>query len=111
MLFDELISKKKDDLMALLYKHHVDSMYAFGSVVTEKFDPERSDIDLIVEIEEDDPVEKGEHLLSLWDELEKFFNRKVDLLTQSSIKNPYLRKSIEATKIKIYDRRKKKILV
>lgn len=70
-----------------------------------------SDIDLLVEIDDSDPIERGENLLSLWDKFEDFFNRKVDLLTESSIRNPYLRDSIDATKILIYDGTGQKILV
>ena len=39
------------------------------------------------------------------------FNRKVDLLTDSSIRNPFLRKSIDTTKILIYDGAGQKVLV
>jgi len=49
--------------------------------------------------------------MSLWDKLEEFFHRKVDLLTNSSIKNPILRKNIDKTKILIYDGTGQKIFV
>ena len=56
-------------------------------------------------------MERGELLISIWDKLEDFFGRKVDLLTSGSIKNPYLKKSIDATKVLIYDGSKEKVLV
>ncbi|HBX49560.1 MAG: hypothetical protein A2275_11545 [Bacteroidetes bacterium RIFOXYA12_FULL_35_11] len=37
--------------------------------------------------------------------------RKVDMLTDSSIKNPYLRKNIDASKFLIYDGQRKKKIV
>jgi len=86
-------------------------MYAFGSSITPRFDVEKSDVDIIVELNENDPIEKGEKLLSLWDKLEDFFKRKVDLLTDQPIKNPYLKSSIERSKILIYDGEGEKILV
>jgi len=67
-------------------------MYAFGSATNDTFDEQSSDIDLVVELNESDPVERGEKLLSLWDKLELIFNRKVDLITETSIHNPYLKK-------------------
>jgi len=85
-------------------------LYAFGSSVTERFDVKKSDIDLLVEIDSKDPIDRGEKLLSLWDLFEVFFRRKVDLLTDSSIVNPFLRKSIDATKVLIYDGSGQKIL-
>jgi uncharacterized protein len=103
MIIRDEISKKRSDFVILCKRHKVKYLYAFGSSVSEKFDLERSDIDLLVEIDTKDPLERGEKLLSLWDLFEGFFNRKVDLLTESSIRNPFLRKSIDSTKVLIYD--------
>lgn len=50
-------------------------------------------------------------LLSFWDSLEILFDRKVDLLTEDSINNPYLKKSIESTKKLIYDGQGEKVFV
>ena len=86
-------------------------LYAFGSSVTDRFDSGTSDIDLLVEIDGSDPIERGEKLISLWDSFEDFFHRKVDLLTDSSIRNPFLRKSIDSTKILIYDGSGQKVLI
>ena len=102
MVINDLIGNR-DDFVALCRNHHVKQIYAFGSSVSDKFDPEKSDIDLLVEIDEPDPIEKGEKILSLWDKLEAFFKRKVDLLTNPNIRNPYLRQSIENSKVLIYD--------
>ncbi|HCY42434.1 MAG TPA: DNA polymerase subunit beta [Prolixibacteraceae bacterium] len=107
---DEILTRKKD-FEALCQNHQVKYLYAFGSSVTDRFDCEKSDIDLLVEIDDNDPIERGEKLLSLWDLLESFFRRKVDLLTDSSIQNPFLRKSIDSNKILIYDRSGEKVLV
>ncbi len=103
MIIKDQISKKKKDFILLCKSHSVKYLYAFGSSTDDRFDPKRSDIDLLVEIDSSDPLDRGEKLLSLWDLFENFFNRKVDLLTESSIHNPYLRKSIESTKVLIYD--------
>ena len=56
-------------------------------------------------------LEKGEKLLSLWDKLEDFFQRKVDLLTQKSLKNPFLLENIDKTKILLYDNERKEVFV
>jgi hypothetical protein len=74
-----------------------------GSSTNDRFNFTTSDIDLLLEIEASDPVERGEKLVSLWDNLESFLKRKVDLLTESSLRNPYLKTSIENTKVLIYD--------
>ncbi|HUV01191.1 MAG TPA: nucleotidyltransferase domain-containing protein [Bacteroidales bacterium] len=111
MKIKEEISKKRNEFAILCKNHKVKYLYAFGSSVSEKFDPNRSDIDLLVEIDSEDPLDRGEKLLSLWDLFENFFNRRVDLLTDSSIRNPFLRKSIDSTKVLIYDGSGQKILI
>ena len=111
MVIRDEILKRLNDFTTLCQEHQVKNLYAFGSSVTDKFDYNKSDIDLLVEIDNIDPIERGEMLISLWDTFERFFNRKVDLLTDSSIHNPFLRKSIDATKILIYNGAGQKVLV
>jgi len=111
MIIKDEISKGSVDFIALCIKHNVKYLYAFGSSVSDRFNHSSSDIDLIVEIEDKDPIERGEKLLSLWDTFEIFFHRKVDLLTESSIKHPFLKKNIDATKVLVYDGSTQKILV
>ncbi len=103
MVIDDLIGNREFDFKLLCRNHTVKYLYAFGSSVTNKFDFEKSDIDLVVEIEESDPIAKGEKLISFWDKLEEFFKRRVDLITNPNIRNPYLRQSIDKSKILIYD--------
>lgn len=84
-------------------------LYAFGSSVNNKFDTDRSDIDLFVEIDETDPVVKGSLLLDFLEDAELFFGRRVDMLTDQPIKNQILAENIERTKVLIYDREKQKV--
>jgi len=109
MLTDKVNFKLKE-FINLCKAHKVKELYAFGSVVNGNFTNE-SDIDLLVEIDEPDPLERGQLLLALWDQLENYFNRKVDLLTSNSLKNPYLKKSINSTRKLVYDGSKEKILL
>lgn len=82
----------------------VNKLYFFGSALTSRFDPGTSDIDILIETASLSPEERGERLLTLWDNLEMLFNRKVDLLTTDSLRNPFLKKEVEQTKKLIYDR-------
>lgn len=111
MIIKEEIAKQKEVFKSLCQKHNVKYLYAFGSSTGENFNYQSSDIDLLVEIDEPDPIERGEKLISLWDTFEKFFKRKVDLLTEVSVRNPYLRKSIDSSKVLIYDGTGSKILI
>jgi uncharacterized protein len=109
MNLKETINNKLDDFLRLCENHNVSNLYAFGSSITDRFDENLSDIDLLIEIDNEDPIERGENLINVWDKFELFFQRKVDLLTYSSIKNPILKKNIESTKVLIYDRKMHKV--
>ena len=111
MRIDPIIERHFDQLVALCKKYNVERVYVFGSVVTGDFKSKGSDIDFIVELAPMPPVEKGEKLLSLWNDLEKLYGREVDLLTDKPIRNPYLKKAIEETKQLIYDRKGQEISV
>lgn len=109
MKVKDSIRAKLVDFTTLCKLYNVKNLYAFGSATTDEFDEDTSDIDLLIEIDENDPLERGEKLIAIWDKLEEFFQRKVDLLTNSSIKNPVLRKNIEATKVLIYDGQRQEV--
>jgi predicted nucleotidyltransferase len=93
-----------EKLISLCNKYKVDRIFFFGSLVKGNFNSKTSDVDLIVEFENLSPIEKGESILKLWTELEQLFGRKVDLITNLNIKNPYLKKEIDNSKYLIYDR-------
>jgi len=98
------IENKLTDLSELCKKHQVSKLFVFGSVSKGTFNPKTSDLDLIVELTNLPPVEKGETLIRLWSELEQLFKLKVDLLTDKKLSNPYLINEIENSKILLYDR-------
>jgi len=106
------IEQYKYELKTLLQNNHaVKKFYLFGSALTTRFDEINSDIDVFVETENLHPEEKGELLITLWDNLEKLFNRKVDLLTENSLRNPYLIKEIGQTRKLIYDGQSRQIFI
>ncbi len=89
-------------VIELLKLHKIKRAYVFGSVLTNNFS-EHSDVDFLVNIQSDlDPVVTGGHLWDLTYELEDLLNRKVDLITERSLKNPYFIKQLNETKFQIY---------
>ena len=60
MIIKDVILNRLVDFRNLCKDHKVKYLYAFGSSVTDRFDPITSDIDLFVEIDAPDPVERGE---------------------------------------------------
>lgn len=96
------ISNKIELLKPIFQSHKVEKAYLFGSVTTEKFSAQ-SDIDLLVTFQDNiDPLEKGELWWSLYDSLRIHFNREIDLITESSLKNPYFIEEVNNTKQLIY---------
>ena len=89
----------------------INKLYFFGSALSPKFNKNTSDLDVFVEVADLPPESCGENLIDFWDNLELLFNRKVDLLTANSLRNPFLKKEIEQTKKLIYDRESRKIFI
>lgn len=81
----------------------VKSLYAFGSVLTDEFGGE-SDVDLIVDMEEIDPLEYTEKYFELKFGLEEILRRSVDLLEERADLNPIVRLEIERSKVMVYEK-------
>ena len=91
----------QNHLPALCRRYHVKTLYAFGSVLTEKFGYE-SDVDMIVAFN-DIPVEEyADNYFDFKFSLQDIFSRPVDLLEEQAVKNPYLRQNIDSNKQLIY---------
>jgi len=90
-----------EQIKKLCFQHKVKSLFAFGSVVSDNLKPE-SDIDLIVDIDSNDPIDYSDNYFDLKFRLEQILNRPVDLLEAKALKNPYLKKQIDTTKLPVY---------
>jgi len=89
-------------IVALLKKHKISSAFLFGSVVSNHF-KDTNDVNILVNLNDGlDPVEAGGHLWDLTYELETLLNRKIDLIYEGSLKNPYFINALNASKILIY---------
>jgi uncharacterized protein len=72
----------------LCRRYSVERMYLFGSVLTDAFDEEKSDVDVQAIFDERmEPLERGKTISSFWDALENLFHLKVDLLTKERVNN------------------------
>lgn len=96
-----LISQHIEQIKQLCRYYNVKHLFVFGSVLNNNFN-EHSDIDLLVSINETDPVKYSDNYFLLKSELEKILKRKIDLLEEKSIKNPYLLQQINQTKVILY---------
>lgn len=89
----------KKEIISFCKKWNIKEFYFFGSVLTENFSPEESDIDVMLEFLEEKGVSLFD-LVKIKQELEDQFKRKVDIVTKKGIgksKNPYKKKLILET--------------
>ena len=96
-----LIESNIDNVRTLCKLHKVQRMFVFGSVLSDRFQKD-SDIDLIVDFQGVDLYDYADNYFNLKESLENLFQREVDLLEDKAIKNPYLRKSIDSSKVLVY---------
>jgi hypothetical protein len=90
-----------EQIRQLCLANQVKTLFAFGSIVTEKFS-EDSDIDLVVDIAEKDPFLYSDKYFQIKYDLIDILGRKIDLLEEGAISNPYFKEELERTKVLIY---------
>ncbi|MCK9206187.1 MAG: nucleotidyltransferase domain-containing protein [Salinivirgaceae bacterium] len=96
-----VIDQNINQIVQLCKINKVRSLFAFGSVITDKFRPD-SDIDLVVDIDDNDPISYSNKYINLKFQLEEILKRQIDLLEQKAIRNKFLKSEIERTKVQIY---------
>lgn len=83
-------------------RYRVRRLDLFGSALTERFDPGRSDLDFLVTFEEGPPGGFRGRWFGLHDALEALLARKVDLIDAATIENPYFRRRVMETSRQIF---------
>jgi len=97
------LSDHLQQIKQLCKANNVRSLFAFGSVVANNLKP-TSDIDLLVDIDADDPLVYSDHYFELKFQLENVLQRPIDLLEEKAIKNTFLKKQIDLNKVLVYGR-------
>jgi predicted nucleotidyltransferase len=98
---NNIIIENIDKIKEYCKAYKVKELYAIGSVVSGKFS-ENSDIDLLVKFDNISIEEYTDNYFALHKMFRKIFNRKVDLITENSLSNPFFIKSIEKNKKLLY---------
>ena len=89
------------DIKELCIKCRVKHLYAFGSVLTEKFNT-HSDIDFIVDFEPVEIDQYADNYYALKFSLEEMLHRSIDLLEEKAVKNPYFKQVVNSQRRLIY---------
>lgn len=97
----KLIKKNLKAINALCKKHKVCRMFVFGSILTNRFNDE-SDVDLLVDFNKSEVEDYFNNFFNLKYALQNLLGRNVDLVEEQTIRNPYLKQSIDASKTLVY---------
>ena len=97
------IKNHRRELSELCKRLKIRRLEVFGSAATGEFEPDKSDVDFIVEFE-DPEAEPGllSRYITLSEELSKLLGTEVEIITPQSIRNPYFRRSVDRTRELVY---------
>ena len=96
-----LIIENKTKINQLCIDHNVEQLYAFGSILTNKFN-NKSDIDLLVQFASVNLKDYFDNYMNFKEKVESLFNRPVDIIENQAVKNPIFRKVLDREKRLIY---------
>ena len=101
-IMNSIIENNLIAINKLCKENRVEKLYVFGSVLNENFN-ENSDIDFIVEFNNKIPLlEYGDNYFELLFAFEDLFSKKIDLITEKSLRNPYFISELNSTKQIVY---------
>ena len=95
----KLIELNMDKIIALCLKYRVAKLWVFGSILTSRFNDE-SDVDFLVEFDEGkiELLDYADNYFDFIHAIESVVGRKVDMVVNRAIRNPYFRKEVDSTK-------------
>lgn len=100
-----LINRHIDQIIKICSDHHVEQLFIFGSVKTEKFN-DQSDVDILIQFSHlINPLEYFNNYMDFKEKLESLLNREVDIVENQAVKNPIFRKILDRDKVLIYERK------
>lgn len=82
------IDVDRDEIARIAQSRGVSRLPVFGSVLFDEFDPGRSDVDLLADLA-DNPGDRFDAYFGLKEDLERVFDRAVDLVIADAVRNPY----------------------
>jgi hypothetical protein len=100
-----LIEQHRAELNRLCREFKVNRLELFGSAASNRFQNSTSDLDFIVSFADTTTDGYADRYLNFALALERLFQRKVDLVTERSIRNPFFRQAVESAREPVYDHR------
>lgn len=100
----DLIEHNRSQIGDLCQQFGIRRLELFGSAATGTFDPQTSDLDFVVDFADRSPG-YARRFFAFESALSTLLGSEVDLLTERSIRNPYLKASIDESRVTIYEAR------
>ncbi len=98
----ELTTTHRTRITELCRRHHVRRLELFGSAARTDFERARSDLDFLVEFENEERGPGLDAYFGLKEGLEALLGRPVDLIMPEAITNPYVRADIARDRSTVY---------
>ena len=96
------VERQRSAVAALCQQYRVRKLRVFGSAATGAFVPATSDLDFVAEFAGTHSADYPDRYLDFAEALERLFQRRVDLLTERAIRNPYFLEGIKDTRRDVY---------
>ena len=99
-----LITENIEQIIAACKRHKVKYLYLFGSAARGSDFKQESDIDFLYHFNKEEIAfpDYADNFFDFLFELEDMLHRKIDLVPEEKIRNPYFLKQVNAEKVKIY---------
>lgn len=98
-----VIKNKNEAIQQICKLYGVKRLYAFGSVVSDKFRND-SDVDFLISFTDSLSIDEyTNNYFTLHYKLREFLQREIDLITERTFSNPYFIESINSSKVLIYE--------
>jgi len=89
------IISKRDELIELCKKYHVQRLEIFGSAASGRFQPSQSDFDFLVSFQRIPQARTFNCFFDFKDEVQCLFDARIDLIEEDAIRNLFLLQSIQ----------------
>jgi len=100
---DSFVLGKAGELAGVCRRFGVRRLDLFGSAASDRFEAQGSDLDFLVEFENQAIDGYSDRYFGLLEALEALFNRSVDLVTPASIRNPYFLRAVQQSRVPVYE--------
>lgn len=91
-----------EGIAELCSRFGVSHLYVFGSALRDDFQPDASDVDLLVDLLPMDPYDRVDAYYGLRDGLRDLLGVEIDLVMAGAVRNRYIAADIERTKQALY---------